>query len=121
MKSPDSQTGPTTSAMIRGAPAAGSAHRADVVVRVVERRADEIVHPGIDDDEGLGLAALHVEHARDQDAGIADDEAARLEDQPAAEPARRALDHGRIGVRVGRRLVVLAVGNAEAAAEIDVA
>ena len=40
------------------------AHRADVVVGVVERGANEVVHPGIDDDEGLGLAALHIEHAR---------------------------------------------------------
>ena len=74
---------------------------------------------GIDDDEGLGLAALQIEHARHQDAGIADDQAAGLEDQRAAEIARRALDHRGIGVGMRRRLVVLAVGNAEAAAEID--
>ena len=37
----------------------------------------------------------------------------------AVEPARRALDHGGVGVGIGRRLVVLAVGNAKAAAEID--
>ena len=60
-----------------------------------------------------------IDHARDQDAGIADDQAAGLEDQRAAEVARRALDHRRIGGRIGRRLVVLAIGNAEAAAEID--
>ena len=69
----------------------------------------------------LALAALHIEHARDQDAGIADDEAARLENQPAAETARRALDDGGIGVGIGRRLIVLAIGNAEPAAEIDMA
>ena len=78
--------------MIRGAPTARLAHRADIVVRLVERRADKIVHAGIDDDEGLGLAVLHIEHARHQDAGIADDEPARLEDQLAAETARRAFD-----------------------------
>ena len=74
--------------MIRGAPAAASRTGADVVVRLVERRADQIVHAGIDDDEGLGFAALHVEHARHQDAGIADDQPARLEDQLAAEVVR---------------------------------
>ena len=51
------------------------------MVGVVERRADEIVHRRIDDDEGLGLAALHIEDAGNQDAGVADDEAAGLEDQ----------------------------------------
>ena len=76
---------------------------------------------GIDDDEGLGLAALHVEHARHQDAGIADDQAAGLEDQRAVEVAGGALDHGGIGRRERRRLVVVAIGNAEPAAEIDMA
>ena len=38
----------------------------------VKRRADQIVHRRIDDNEGLGLAPLRVEHARDQNAGIAD-------------------------------------------------
>ena len=69
----------------------------------------------------LRLAALHEQHARHQDAGIADDQPARLEDQPAVEIARRALDDIRIGVRMRRRLVVVAIRNAEPAAEIDVA
>ena len=42
-----------------------------------------------------------------------------LEDQLAIETRGGALDDRRIGGRVGRRLVVVAVGNAEAAAEID--
>ena len=88
-------------------------------MRLVQRRADQVVHAGVDDDEVLGLAALEVEHARDQDAGIADEQPAGLEDQRAAEIAGRALDHRRIGVRMRRRIVVLAIGNAEAAAEID--
>ena len=90
-------------------------------MRVVERRADQVVHAGIDDDEGFGFAVLHIEHARDQDAGIADDEPARLEDQLAVKTARRVFDDPRIGVRIGRRIVVLAIGNAQAAAEIDMA
>ena len=104
---------------MRGAPGGRLAHRPDVVMRLIERRPDQIVHRGVDDDEILGLAALQIEHARDEDAGIADDQPARLEDQRAAEPARRALDDRGIGVRIGRRLVVLAIGNAEPAAEID--
>jgi hypothetical protein len=83
---------------MRGAPRR-LADRADIVMRVVERRTDQIVHAGVDDDEGLGLAALHVKHARDQDAGIADDQPAGLEDQLAVEIAGRALDDRRIGIR----------------------
>ena len=105
---------------MRGACAGSLAHRADVVVGLVEGRADEVVHRGIDDHEGLGLAALHVEHARHEDPGIAHEQPAGLEDQRAAEIARGALDDCRIGLRVRRRLVVLAVGDAEPAAEVDV-
>ena len=54
--------------------AAGLAHRQDVVMRLVERRADQVVHRGVDDDEVLGVAVLHIDHARDEDAGIADDQ-----------------------------------------------
>ena len=58
-------------------------------------------------------------HARHQDAGVADDQPARLEDQLAVEPAGGALHHRGIGGGIGRRIVVLAIGNAEAAAEVD--
>ena len=54
-------------------------------MRLVQRRADQIVHRGVDDDEVLAVAVLHIDHAGDQDAGIADDHAARLEHQRAAE------------------------------------
>ena len=89
-------------------------------MRLVQRRTDEVVHAGVDDDEVLGLAALQVEHARHQDAGIADQEPPRLEDQRAAEIAGRVLHHRRIGLGPRRRIVVLAIGNAETAAKIDV-
>jgi hypothetical protein len=36
---------------------------ADVVMRLVQRRADQVVHRGIDDDEILGVAMLHIDHA----------------------------------------------------------
>lgn len=54
---------------------------------VVERGAEEIVHARVDDDEGLGLAMLQIDHARDQHAGVADDEAARLQHQLAVQGA----------------------------------
>ncbi len=88
---------------------------------LVQRRADEVVHPGIDDDEGPALPALEIDDAGHQDAGIAHDQAAGLEDQLAAEAMCRALDDRRIGLRIRRRLVVLAIRDAETAAEVDVA
>ncbi len=62
---------------------------------------------------------LHIDHARDQDAGIADDHPSRLEHQRTAEIMRHPLDHRGIGRRQRRRLAVHVIGNAEAAAEID--
>ena len=97
------------------------AHRTDVVMGFVERRPNEIIHPGIDDDEHFGFAALEVEHASQQDARIADDQTPRLEDERAVKVARRALDHSSISLGMRRRLVVLAVGNSEPAAEIHIA
>ena len=88
-------------------------------MRLVQRRADQIVHRSIDDDEILGVAVLHIDHARHQDAGIADDHPARLEHQRAAEIVRHPLDHRGIGGRQRRRRAVRVIGDAEPAAEID--
>src|SRR5262249_31889593 len=52
--------------------------------------------------------------------GIANNEPARLQDQAAAEISRRALDDRGIGFGIGRWLVVLAIGHAEPAADINV-
>ena len=87
---------------------------------VVERRPDKIVHAGIDDHEIFGVAVLHMQDPRHQNAGIADNEPAWLQDQAAAEILRGAFDDRRIGVRIGRRLVVLAIGHAKPATDIDV-
>ena len=88
-------------------------------MRLVQRGADQIVHRGVDDDEILGVAGLHIDHAGDQDAGIADDHPPRLEHQRAAEVMRHPLDHRGIGVGHRRRFAIHVIGNAEAAAEID--
>ncbi len=88
-------------------------------MRFIERRADQIVHRGIDDDEILGLARLHIDDARDKDAGIADDHPSRFEHQRAAEIVRHPLDHRGIGRRQRRCFPVHVIGNAEPAAEID--
>ena len=88
-------------------------------MRFVERGPDQVVHRGVDDDEILGVAMLHIDHAGDEDAGVADDHPARLEHQRAAEIMRHPLDHRGIGRRRRRRFAVHVIGNAEAAAEID--
>ena len=86
---------------------------------VVERRADEVVHAGVEDDEGLGRALLDVFDPGDEDAGIADEDPAGLEQDARAEIAEPAADDLGIGGRRRRRRVVEPVGDAEAAAAID--
>ena len=99
----------------------GRDHRNDLVPGVVERRADEIVHAGVDDDEGLGLALLHIEDARHEHARIADDQPARLEHELAAQRAHvTAHDLGVALGMIGLRVLAVVIRNAEAAAEIDV-
>src|SRR5260370_39009030 len=62
--------------------------------RLVERRADQVVHRRIDDDKVPGRPVLDVEHARNEHAGIADDPTSRLERQLEVEAVGQALDHG---------------------------
>ncbi len=88
-------------------------------MRFVQGRADQIVHRRIGDHKRLRLAALHVNDARDENTGIADEQSARLENQLAAETARRVLHDRGIVLRKRRRIHVVAIGNAEPAAEID--
>src|SRR4029078_2431686 len=94
-------------------------HWLDLVMGLIKRWADQVVHAGIDDDERLGLSVLEIEDARHQNSGIADDQPAGLEDQLTIEAARRALDHRGIGGGVWRRLVVLALRNTQTAPQID--
>ena len=101
------------------APLAGLAHRQDVVVRLVQGRTNQIVHRGVDDDEILGVAMLHVDHAADENTGVADDHPPRLEHQRAAEIVSYPFDHGRIGGGHRRRLAIGMIGNPQTAAEID--
>src|SRR6185369_2198095 len=56
-------------------------HGLYAVIRVIESRPGQIVHSGIDHDEVLVVAGLGEEGFRDQYAGVADQVAARLEQQ----------------------------------------
>ena len=69
----------------------------------------------------LAVVLLHVDDARDQNAGIAGDHAAGFEDIFQAEVAQRALHHGGIFIGVRRHVIGAAIGNAEAAAQIEMA
>jgi hypothetical protein len=62
---------------------------------------------------------FHKQHASNQDACIADEQATRLKDQPAIEIARRPFDNFGIGLGVRWRFVVVAIRNSQAAAKID--
>src|SRR5208337_2521163 len=58
------------------------ANRNNLVIGTVERGTHEVVHSGVHHDEVLLAVSLHVEHAGQQDARVAHQGAARLEDQP---------------------------------------
>ena len=75
-------------------------HRLDVVPGIVERRPDEVVHRRVDDREIARVAGLQVQHAGQQHAGVADEKAARLEQQPVVARAARA-PHGERVLRSG--------------------
>ena len=56
-------------------------HRLNRLIGAVERRADQIVHAAVDDDEFLVVGFFEVQDFGEQDAGVADDDPARLQDQ----------------------------------------
>ena len=84
---------------------------------LIEHWADQVVHGGVHDDVATGAALFDVDHAGHQDAGVADQQAAGLEDQVGAQAPRRLAHDRGVFAEVGRRLAL--VGDAEAAAEIE--
>ena len=56
---------------------------------VVERGTHQIVHGRVDHDERTRPRFLDIEDAAHEQASVADDGAARLEDQPAIQIAER--------------------------------
>ena len=86
---------------------------------IVQRRADQVVHAGVDDQEVLGIAALHIDHAADQHPGIGGDQPPRLEGKRAAEIPGHPRDHRAVGGGVRWRLVVVLVRHAQPAAQVQ--
>src|ERR1700686_5284909 len=86
---------------------------------VVEDWADEIVHGGVDDDEGFFRIELGVDDDGEQDACRGDDGAAGFEEQTHAQRANDSGNHAR--VCGARDWFFVGVADAEAAAEIEIA
>ena len=69
-------------------------YRHDLVIGLVERGTDEVVHGGVGDHKGLLAVALDLKDARHESAGLRDDKAARLDEQTCRRSRR-----GRLGGR----------------------
>ena len=93
--------------------------RHDIVMGVVERGTDQIVHAGVENEEMFAFALLGVDHARHQHPGIGGDHPSRLEDQPHVDVLRQSGDHGAVGDRFRRRRVVGTVRHCQSAAQIE--
>ena len=77
------------------------ADRHDLVITLVKRGPDQVVHSGIDDHEFLVLGLFDVADARQEDTGIADEQTARLDQHAQSELAQRRQDGG--GIIVDRK------------------
>ena len=80
-------------------------------------RPDQVVHARVHDDEVLAAGVLAVEHRGEQHAGAPDQVAARLEHQ--REPVSRDQRHDRGGQRRRTERPLVAVADAEAAADVE--
>src|SRR6185503_18666841 len=103
-----------TDHVVNSAAGRGFLDRLHFVPCLIERRADEIVHGGVDHEE----ARLAVLDAGDEHAGVADDRAARIEDQRVRALAEGGEDPA--DERRRRLLRLVLVADADAAADVDV-
>ena len=96
-----SQIGPSTRASVASiaapsdaspSPSSGRPSEVSATIgwsRAVQRRADQLRHAGIEDDDALGLGPLaDVEHARHEPARLRDEEPAGLDGQARRPPVR---------------------------------
>ena len=96
------------------------AQRHDFVMRAIERRADEIVHAGVNHQEFLLAVALAVKDAGEQHAGGTHDAAAGFDHDGEAAGVDSAQEALHEGADLGRFLSRV-VAHAEAPAQIEVA
>ena len=93
-KSPVSHTGPTTSTDARLP--CPRPHRHNLVMRLVERRPDQVVHRRIRNHKRLLPVALHLQHPRHQRSRLRHQKPPRLKQQLAFETLQRLLHRRRI-------------------------
>ena len=84
--------------------------------RFVERRTDQIIHGGVQDDDTVITGHLLANHIGDQHASRANKSAAWLQHHFAIDIRDRSADSIGIGLDRGRRFILVA--NAKAAADI---
>src|ERR1043166_3603017 len=81
--------------------------RNDLVIRIVERGANQIVHRRIDDDEILFAGALHVFHPSNENARVADHEPARFQKNSQSEWLKQRHQGLRVSLRSENVLCLL--------------
>ena len=95
-------------------------HRHNLVISLVERGTDQVVHRRVGNHEGLPAVALDVEHAREKRAGLRDQEAPRLQQQTALEGAEGAFNGRGVFAHLGGGVeAARVVVDAQASAYID--
>ena len=90
----------------------------DLVMRLIKRGANEIVHAGIHDDELAIAVGLAIEHARQQKAGLGHDGTARL-DEDLETLSGSVLAHSLDEFANGQRFIARLVRHPQAAAQIQ--
>ena len=93
------------------------AERDDLVIGLIQRGADEIVHGRVDDDELFRFGRFAIEHAAEERASGADDGAAGFHHELQVVAGAAGADVLDVGGDVGFDLIRL-VGDAEAATEV---
>ena len=95
-------------------------YRHNLVMRLVERRADQVVHRRVGNDKCLFAVLLHMQHARHQRPGLRHEEPPRLQHQRALETRQRIFDCRGILAHLGSRIKTpRVVIDAQPAARID--
>src|SRR6185295_13250445 len=95
----------------------GLSDRDDIVIGVVQAGPDQVVHGRVDDHKFATDPLLDVDHARDQQAGIADDAAPWFDFYFRAQGHDEFVHELRIVLEVDGRLA--AIGDADAATKVD--
>ena len=78
----------------------------NLVMSLVERRPNEIIHPGIGNDKRLCAVLFNVKHPRQKRSSLRHKKAPGLQQQVGTEPVCGSDHSHRIGSRAGRRVEI---------------